>query len=253
MTDFGLKDPFVGIMKGIIRSQCSQALLLDLTHQIPPQDISTAAFYLMVSFSYFPGRSLFMVVVDPGVGSDRKIIWARSKQYQFLAPDNGILSWVEVASPQEKFEEVRQVENQKLFIHPISSTFHGRDIFSPVAGALLKGLSPKALGPLQKDYKRVPFPEPKQVLNRASGRVIGVDRFGNVITNLTDRHVALNTVFYLKGRMVAGLKPAYSSVKEGEALALIGSFHFVELSVRNGSFAEMFGVRVGDPIEAILV
>lgn len=252
MTDFGLQDPFVGVMRGVILSRAPNAKIMNLTHQIPPQDIYTAAFYLMVSVSYFPRGSLFMVVVDPGVGSERDILWARSKWYQFLAPDNGVLSWVEEGSPKERFEEVRVVRNDKLFLHPVSSTFHGRDIFSPAAGALLKGMSPKTLGPVRTDYKKVPFPKPKKVLNRVSGSVIGVDRFGNVITNLMDKDVTPTTVFYLKGKVVAGLKPAYAFVKKGEALALVGSFRFVELSVRNGSFAEMFGVKTGDPIEATL-
>ncbi len=248
LSDFGTNDPFVGTMKGVLLSKAPGLTIVDITHQIPPQDIQTAAFYLMASMPYMPRRTLFLAVVDPMVGTGRGILWARTKNYQFVAPDNGILSWVE---EHEKIETARFINSSDLFLPRISSTFHGRDIMAPVAAAVAKGLPEKKIGPPMKDYRKFPFPRPEKAGNRVMGRIIAVDHFGNAITNITRQYVTAKSIFTVSDRIIKGLKLSYASVIEGEPLALIGSFGFLEFSIRNGNFAGAFGVKAGSEVEAI--
>ncbi len=249
LSDFGTNDPFVGAMKGVLLSRAPGLSIIDITHQIPPQDIQTAAFYLMAAMPYMPRHTLFMTVVDPTVGTGRGIIWARTENYQFLSPDNGLISWVE---QKEKIKEARFVSNSSLFMDNISSTFHGRDIMAPVSAAIAKGLPEKKIGPIFNEYRRFPFPQPVKAGNRISGQVIAIDHFGNVITNIKRDYLSARAVFNISDRMLKDLKLTYASVPEGEALALIGSFGFLEFSVRNGSFARAFDVKIGSPVEAIV-
>lgn len=248
LSDFGTHDPFVGAMKGVLYSRAPGLTVIDITHQIPPQDIQTAAFYLMASVPYMPKGTLFLCVVDPDVGTGRGIIWARTENHQFITPDNGLISWVE---QKEKILEARFINNSSLFMDSISSTFHGRDIMAPVAAAVAKGLPEKKIGPLLPDYRRFDFPQPVKAGNRISGQVIAIDNFGNVVTNIRRDYVEAKGVFTVAGRMMKGLKLTYASVPEGEPLALIGSFGFLEFAVRNGSFARSFDVRLGAPVQAI--
>lgn len=248
LSDFGTNDPFVGTMKGVILSKAPGLTIVDITHQIPPQDIHTAAFYLMASLPYMPKNTLFMAVVDPTVGTGRGILWARTKNYQFVAPDNGILSWVD---EREKIMETRFINNSALFLPRISSTFHGRDIMAPVAAAIAKGLPEKKIGPIMQDYRKFPFPRPEKAGNRVMGRIIAVDHFGNAITNITQQYVNAKSIFTVSDRIIKGLKLTYASVAEGEPMALIGSFGFLEFSIRNGNFAGVFDVRSGSEVEAL--
>ena len=249
LSDFGTHDPFVAMMKGVLLSRAPGLSIIDITHQIPPQDIKTAALYLMAAIPYMPKHTLFMAVVDPTVGTGRGIIWARTENYQFIAPDNGLISWVE---QKEKIKEARFISNSSLFLDSISSTFHGRDIMAPVAAAIAKGLSEKKIGPVFGEYRRLPFPLPVKAGNRVTGQVIAVDHFGNAITNIKRDYLSARTVFNIADRMMKGLKLTYASVPEGEAMALMGSFGFLEFSVRNGSFARTFDVKPGSPVEAIV-
>lgn len=249
LSDFGTHDPFVAMMKGVLLSRAPGLSLIDITHQIPPQDVKTAALYLMAAIPYMPKHTLFMTVVDPTVGTGRGIIWARTENYQFISPDNGLISWVE---QKEKIKEARFISNSSLFLDSISSTFHGRDIMAPVAAAIAKGLSEKKIGPVFDEYRRLPFPLPVKAGNRVTGQVIAVDHFGNAITNIKRDYLSARTVFNIADRMMKGLKLTYASVPEGEAMALMGSFGFLEFSVRNGSFARTFDVKPGSPVEAIV-
>ena len=249
LSDFGTHDPFVAMMKGVLLSKAPGLSIVDITHQIPPQDIKTAALYLMAAIPYMPKHTLFMAVVDPTVGTGRGIIWARTENYQFIAPDNGLISWVE---QKEKIKEARFISNSSLFLDSISSTFHGRDIMAPVAAAIARGLSEKKIGPVFDEYRRLPFPLPVKAGNRVTGQVIAVDHFGNAITNIRRDYLSARTVFNIADRMMKGLKLTYASVPEGEAMALMGSFGFLEFSVRNGSFARTFDVKPGSPVEAIV-
>lgn len=249
LSDFGTHDPFVAMMKGVLLSKAPGLSIIDITHQIPPHDIKTAALYLMAAIPYMPKHTLFMTVVDPTVGTGRGIIWARTENYQFISPDNGLISWVE---QKEKIKEARFISNSSLFLDSISSTFHGRDIMAPVAAAIARGLSEKKIGPVFDEYRRLPFPLPVKAGNRVTGQVIAVDHFGNAITNIKRDYLSARTVFNIADRMMKGLKLTYASVPEGEAIALIGSFGFLEFSVRNGSFARTFDVKPGSPVEAIV-
>ena len=249
LSDFGTFDPFVGTMKGVLLSKAPGLSIIDITHQIPPQDIRTAAFYLMAAMPFMPKHTLFLAVVDPTVGTGRGIIWARTENYQFISPDNGLISWVE---QKEKIKEARFISNSSLFMEHISSTFHGRDIMAPVAAAIAKGLPEKKIGPLFSEYRRFPFPLPVKAGNRITGQVIAIDHFGNAITNIRQDFLSARAVFNISDRMLKGLKLTYASVPEGEALSLIGSFGFLEFSVRNGSFARAYDVKIGSQVEAIV-
>ena len=249
LSDFGTFDPFVGAMKGVLLSKAPKLSIIDITHQIPPQDIQTAAFYLMAAMPYMPRHTLFLAVVDPTVGTGRGIIWARTENYQFIAPDNGLISWVE---EKEKILEARFISNSALFMKNISSTFHGRDIMCPVAAAVAKGLPEKKLGPVFTEYRTFPFPQPVKAGNRVTGQVIAIDHFGNVITNINRGFLNAKAVLNISDRMLKGLKLTYASVPEGEALAVIGSFGYLEFSVRNGIFAKTFDIKIGAPVEALV-
>lgn len=247
LTDFGYQDPFVGVLKGVLLSRAPKARILDLTHGIAPGDVSTAAFWLMSCFFYFPKGSLFVVVVDSGVGSERKILWARTKNYRFLAPDNGALSWVE---KKEAFLEVREVSNPKFFLSPVSSTFHGRDIFAPAAAALLKGAAARSLGPRVSDFSKVDFPSPVVLPSgRVSGKILAVDHFGNAVTSFAAQELRPDDQFLLHGKNLGPLKKSYSQAEIGKPVAVLGSSGFVELSLRQSSLAREWGVRSGDTVE----
>ena len=186
--------------------------------------------------------------LDPTVGTGRSIIWARTKNYQFIAPDNGLISWVEEI---EKIEEARFINNTSLFLTRISSTFHGRDIMAPVAAAVAKGLAEEKIGPVFTGYRQFPFPHPEKTGNRVLGQIIAIDHFGNAITNITQHYINAKTIFTVSDHLIKGLKLTYASVTEGSEMALVGSFGFLEFSVRNGNFARTFGVSIGAPVEAI--
>jgi S-adenosylmethionine hydrolase len=200
-----------------------------------------AAFQLLVSVPFFPAGAVFCCVVDPGVGSARRALWARTKRHQFLAPDNGLLSWLP-----EPVVEWRELSNEKLRLSPVSGTFHGRDVFAPAAAALAAGLSPAKLGPKIADAKRLPFPSAA----KTRGEILFVDRFGNAITNLRAADVPAGVELRFRSERLGPVGKHYAERPVGKAMALAGSSGFVELSVRDGSFAERFGARIGETVES---
>lgn len=249
ITDFGTNDSFVSSMKGVIYSIYPQCRVIDITHQIKPQNIKMGAFYLMVTMKYMPRNTLFITVIDPDVGTGRGILWAKTKNYQFISPDNGLLSWVE---ENEKILQCRFINNSDLFLPNISSTFHGRDIMAPVAAYVAKGMSESKIGPIMKNYRKFPFPHPVRSANTLTGEVISIDHFGNVISNITREYITVNSIFNIGNKIINGVKLTYASVKDKEPLCLIGSFGFLEFSIRNGNFADTYGIKLGDRIEAII-
>jgi len=246
LTDFGLKDPFVGMMKAVILSRTrSPVSFLDLTHEVPAQDIRCGAFFLRAAAPYLPAGTLVVAVVDPGVGSARRILYARSGQMRFLAPDNGLLSWVGEDRP---FEQVRWVRNRKLALPCASATFHGRDWFAPVAAACLSGLPSSDFGPGVRSIVRLPTPRFERFPGMVRGEVISWDRFGNCWTSLRLKDLPPGGAVFFKGRSLGPLRHHYAQVASGRPLAVAGSFGFVELSVRDGDFAGRLKAGRGDPV-----
>ena len=250
-TDFGAQDWFVGVMKGVILSRAPAASLVDLTHEIPPGDVRAAAFVLRSSLDCFPAGTIHVVVVDPGVGSDRRALGIRTDSAVLLGPDNGVLSW---ALPEASGWAARQLTNSRLWRGSPSATFHGRDIFAPVAGFLAHGGRFERIGDEVTTWWRLPWPEPRERRGRLHGQVLYVDRFGNAITNLPG---AATTALAMAGTRVwveyaAGrrceLKPCYAAVGPGEPVAVVGSTGFVELAVNGGHAANRLGLRVGSTV-----
>ncbi|MBI5244879.1 MAG: SAM-dependent chlorinase/fluorinase [Elusimicrobia bacterium] len=246
LTDFGHEDPYVGIMKGVLLSRAPEARIVDLSHGVAPQDVRSAALQLWAAVPYFPEGTLFLCVVDPGVGSKRAVLWARGRRHQYLAADNGLLT---LAARRDSFREVRAVTNRSLWLPCVSRTFHGRDLFAPTAGALLAGLPPSELGPRRRGFRRLRWPKARRRSQKIRGEIVAVDRFGNAVTNIPSKGLKLGTVFKAGGAE-AKLMPCYSAARPGAALAVAGSYGFVELSVREGSFAARTGVRAGEAVHA---
>lgn len=249
ITDFGTQDSFVGTMKGVICSINPKARMIDLNHEIPPQNIRRAAFELFTSSSYFPKETLFVTVVDPGVGSRRKILFLKTRKHFFLAPDNGVLSWV---LEREKPGKIIAVENRRFFLNPVSHTFHGRDIFAPVAAYWSSGTKMEKFGTPVKSYFRLPFPKPRVDGKKIYGEVIAADRFGNLISNFPNSFAQKNSCkrlsLRIKTKQIEGISSSYASAEAGEALFIEGSHGFLEIAVRKGSASKKMNAREGDPL-----
>ena len=246
-TDFGTRDWFAGTMKGVILGIAPRVTIVDITHEIPPGDIRAGAFALTASCRFFPKGTVHFAVVDPGVGSTRKAIAVQTANYFFVGPDNGSLSW---ALAREKIKSVRRLENADYFLHPVSRTFHGRDIFAPVAAHLARGVPLSKLGPAQKDFIRLPWPEPRGRGDRIEGEVVFVDRFGNAITNIENAGLDLRNRLqvFLGRKRLCPAKGFYASVPPGQAVAVPGSSGFLEIAVNAGSAANRFGLKIGDRV-----
>lgn len=243
LTDFGLDDYFVGAMKGVIISINPHASIIDITHNVRPQDIRSAAFTLAACWRDFPVRTVFVAVVDPGVGSDRRAILVEAETHFFLAPDNGLFSFVfEEASGARVFE----LTNARYFRHPVSRTFHGRDIFAPVAAHLSNGVAPEEFGQEIKDFVRFPIPRPQRNANgEIDAEIVHVDRFGNLISNLTRRDLPPQFVIEVEGRRITRLAEFYAGETAGEVFAIFGSAGYLEISANRDSAAELLNAEVG--------
>jgi len=249
LTDFGMKDWFVGAMKGVILSLQPRATVVDITHEIPSGDVRAGALALAASYWLFPRGTVHLAVVDPGVGSQRKAIAVRTTDYVFLGPDNGVLSW---ALARQKVRAIHALENQHYFLRNVSRTFHGRDIFSPVAAHLSRGVSIKRLGPPVLDFQRLEWPEPRQRKGRIEGQVVYIDRFGNAITNIAAvalRTLGEGTLTVLVGRKrLFPVATFYQAVAPGRAVAVTGSCGVLEIAINGGNAARQLGLRVGGAV-----
>ncbi|MGA9365291.1 MAG: SAM-dependent chlorinase/fluorinase [Bacteroidota bacterium] len=251
LTDFGLRDGFAGAMKGVILGINPKATVVDLTHEIPPQDVNAAAYVLWSTHSFFARGTIFLVVVDPGVGTERRILCVEGRNHIFLAPDNGVLKYLEADGLLTRAWEVR---NERYFLSHVSSTFHGRDIFAPVAARLSLGLNPSKLG------RRVALSRPRREFAYLDGRktgkylgnVIHIDRFGNLITNLRlspgEGLSSGRLTVRIKSRVIQGLSQAYAQGSPNRPVALINSSNLIEIGVRNGSARELLKAKVGDKV-----
>ncbi|MBL4845047.1 MAG: SAM-dependent chlorinase/fluorinase [Planctomycetes bacterium] len=250
LTDFGHQDAYVGVMHGVIASVSPGAKVIDLCHEVEPQAVADGAFLLAASAPYFPPETVFVAVVDPGVGSERRVLCARTAQGTFLAPDNGLLTDLLRASPPLELVEVRE---RRFFLSPVSHTFHGRDVFAPVGARLVEGLALSELGPAVTDYVRLDLGAPGLSPEQARGEVRYVDRFGNLITNISSADLPEVLHATLGERVIPGpIRTNYASVAPGEALLIAGSSGFVEVSVCRGSALRVLKTKLGATLELAL-
>ncbi len=259
LTDFGIQDEYVGLMKGVILSVNPDASIIDLTHNIAPQDLVSAAYLIKSSHRYFPKSTVHVVVVDPGVGSDRAIIAVNMMGQTFIAPDNGVLSLV---IEEGTVDNIVKVDNSDYFLDSISRTFHGRDIFAPVAAHISKGVEINNLGTkTNKDsIERIDIKKPRISDNGSLvGAVVSVDHFGNLITNIDSGFLETyckDGVFENleikigKGR-IQGISESYSSAVTQTPLAIIGSKGYLEISLNMGSAQVYFDAQKGDSVHIL--
>lgn len=244
-TDFGTNDWFVGSMKGVILGVNPQMQIVDLTHGIPAGDLRAGAFALAGACRSFPRLTVHMAVVDPGVGSQRAAIAVRTQDYFFIGPDNGVLS---LALAQEKVLEMYRVENREFMRQPVSETFHGRDVFAPVAARVAQGVILDSLGAKLTGYATLDWALAKPVGGVVRGEIVYIDKFGNCITNI-GASVKAGRV-RVAGRVECDVKRIYQDVPAGQPVALVGSTTFLEICVNAGNAAQVLGLKIGDVVEA---
>ena len=256
-TDFGLNDHFVGAMKGVLLEILPEAQLVDISHAVQAFDILDGALTISQAYSYFPTGTVHMVIVDPGVGTARRPIILATERYFFVAPDNGVLSLIYA---REQRINVRHVTAEHYFLQPRSNTFHGRDIFSPVAAYLAKGVDPERLGDEITDYVRFGVPRPKPIDERTlRGVVLKVDRFGNLVTNITPPDIpklfesaapAFKIAVGTKGQ-VTRICANYAEGGPGEAFGILGSMGFLEIATNRGSAYQLLGAGKGSEVNVV--
>ena len=246
LTDFGTRDHYVGTMKGAALDICPDATLVDITHDVPPHDVLAGALELAASYRYFPSGTIFLVVVDPGVGTARRGIAADAGGYHFVAPDNGVLTLVlEETSP----NTVIELSDHRYARPTVSRTFEGRDRFAPAAAWLAKGIDVAALGRPAEAWHRLQVPQPSVTVDSIDGEVVRVDRFGNLISNVDrrtfDAFSAGEVTIQIGDRVVSRVLSTYAEAAGGELMALFGSSDHLEVAVSGGSAAAALGVGRG--------
>ncbi|MCU0871662.1 MAG: SAM-dependent chlorinase/fluorinase [Pirellulaceae bacterium] len=252
-TDFGAGSPYVAQIKGVILSIQPQAVLVDLTHSIPPQDIRQGALVLEDVTPRFPARSIHVAVVDPGVGTDRRILAAEIGGRYYIAPDNGLLGRLFNATPAARMVAVTQSE---YWLPDVSATFHGRDIMAPVAAHLSLGTSLEELGQPCDRITQLPWPRVAVEKQRVAGEIIAIDSFGNLISNISQDVLAAvgigdSATIQCGSRTINGLAVTYGQYPPGALIALIGSSNRLEIAVVNGSAAVELRAEVGDAVSAV--
>jgi S-adenosyl-L-methionine hydrolase (adenosine-forming) len=256
-TDFGLTEHYVGVMKGVVYSINPAAQIVDITNAIQSFDILDGAIAIAQAYSYFPKDTIHVVVVDPGVGGQRRPILVNAGQYMFVAPDNGVLSLV---YEREERISVRHITSEHYFRQPISNTFHGRDVFAPVAAYLSKGVDAVKFGEEITDYARFAAPKPKSTSpNNWKGVVLKTDKFGNLITNITPAEIpqifdGSSQAFKITAGKaeVSKIHSSYSAGQSGELFAILGSTGFLEISANKASAAKLAGADRGSEVTVTL-
>jgi S-adenosylmethionine hydrolase len=246
-TDFGTSDHLVGTMKGVILNINPAARIVDLNHHVTPFDVLDGALSIANAYKYFPARTIHVVIVDPGVGTDRRPLLVSGEKQYFVAPDNGVLSMI--------FDRescaVRHITAEHYFLNPVSATFHGRDIFAPTAAWLSKAFQTEAFGEEITDAVRFTLPKAKPAGQTIKGVVLRVDAFGNLMTNLTIEHVPPSVVesgvikLSVGGKEIRKFEPTFAMGTPGEPIALFGSAGYVEIAVNRGSAARTLGANRG--------
>lgn len=251
-TDFGTQDWFVGVMKGVMLEREPTLRLIDITHAIPAGDIRSGAFCLMNAWNHCPEGTVHLAVVDPGVGGARRAIALQARGRFYVGPDNGLASW---AVRQCRGARVHEITNLKLCRQPVSTTFHGRDIFAPVAAFLAGGGSMDSLGPASKLWVRLRWPSVRKATRGSLGEVLHIDRFGNAITNLPANQADLNRCrLKVEGlREELPLVRCYGDIPPGRAAAIAASTGLLEVAVNQGCASTDLGIRVGDRVRLWMV
>jgi S-adenosylmethionine hydrolase len=257
MSDFGLEDAYVAQMKGVILQINPRARIVDLCHSIAPQDVRRGAIIIGDSYRYFPNGTIHVCVVDPGVGAARKILCLATESGIFLAPDNGLL---EIVIRNERRRRIFSVENREYFRDYVSPTFHGRDIFAPVAAHLSLGLEPQLLGPKVRKVVILRIPEPVFRKGVLSGEVVYADRFGNLITNITrsvfvscfSKKETTSLKVKVGRRFIGPVMRTYSDAQAGEVIALFGSSERLEIAARCANAAKILSAKSGTPVSLSL-
>ncbi len=243
LTDFGLKDGFVGSVKGVIKS-INNVDIIDITHEISSFDVLEGALILSASYKYFPKYTIFLCVVDPGVGTNRNAIVVRTNNYTFVAPDNGLIS---LALEDENIEKIIKIENRDFFLPSDTNTFHGRDIFAPVAAYLSLGIPVESFGTELKNIKKIEIPEPINYSNYIEGQIIKFDKFGNAITNLKTLPSAFKKAS-VANTPIKGVINSFLEGEKGKLYLIKGSFGFYEIVSPLESAKDKFNLKIGDKI-----
>lgn len=256
LTDFGFKEPSVAAMKGAILNICPEVQIVDISHEIPPFDIRYGAFVFASAAPYFPKGTIFVGVVDPGVGTERRGIVAETERFLAVGPDNGLFS---LFMEKECVKNVYEIKNEELMLEKKTHTFHGLTVFSPVAAHLANGVEPKLVGPKINNYIHLNIPKSMVEGGVIFGEIIHIDQFGNGITNITEKDLERINVKYDTDvnvsigskRINFPFKRTYGYVKAGNYVCVIGSYDFLEISINQGNAAKKLGLKVGDKINLI--
>ena len=246
-TDFGTSDHLVGAMKGVILNINPAARIVDINHSVVPFDILDGALSIASAYKYFPSRTIHVIIVDPGVGTDRRPILVSGEKQFFVAPDNGVLSMIY----EREACTVRHITAEHYFLNPVSPTFHGRDIFAPTAGWLSKAFQTEAFGEIVTDFVRFTLPKAKANGKSVKGVVLRVDAFGNLMTNLTAEDIPIGALdggpinLAVNGKQVPNFARTFASGNPGEPIAVLGSAGYVEIAVNRGNAARTLGVNRG--------
>ena len=255
LTDFGTADHYVASLKGVMLTINPQSTLIDITHQVNPQGVKAGAFILASACPFFPKGTIHLAVVDPGVGGSRKAILLVTRDHFFLGPDNGLLT---LAAPRGQVRRAVALTNEKFFLPRVSATFHGRDLFAPVAAYLSLGVNPKVFGNELDSWVEMVFGTPRIGEEELIGEILHVDSFGNIISSITERQFLDFTkghsfVIKIGKRVIHGLKKGYWAGKKEEVMALFGSGGFLEISVREGNAQKILKAKRGDLIKVIAI
>jgi len=254
LTDFGYKDGFVGVMKGVMLTVNPKIRIVDISHEIPQHDIQNASFILGQSYAYFPENTLHIVVVDPAVGTNRDILYVEAGYYRFLVPDNGVLKYI---LQWERVFRMIRVQNSDYFLPEQSSTFHGRDIFAPVAAHLCNGLDPKLLGD-KVEIKNDPLPANPDVDQESiRGEIVFIDHFGNLITNISQELLSgiikdkKQFLISLADKQINEISDTFYSKPPGNLLAFLDSSEYLAFAINGQNAAEKMGISIGDRFEIL--
>jgi len=254
LTDFGLKNGFTGVLKGVIWGIAPEVQIADITHEINPQNIMEGAIALWRAAAFFPAGTIHVAVVDPGVGTSRRPIAAKIDNQYFIGPDNGIFTPLMQQAESKGLEiNIYQLDNPEYWLPEVSQTFHGRDIFSPVAAHLAAGVPLEKMGTQVYDPVRLAMPQPIRIEHGWRGEVVLIDVFGNIATNLGADLVReqQNVTLHIAGNTIQGLVKSYGERLPGDVVALVDSENFLEVAVVNGNGAQKLKVAVGDPVELV--